>query len=144
MSDVGADSQVWIRFRRIILSPMDRETISNGDKLNDKIVNTVKTILKQQFPMLLGLHSTVLQERKQSSVKISNQQLQIVHSRGDHWIAASTILSASQKVMVYDSVYVDIDSETEAVILNLFGQATSIHMVCIPKQVDGQDCVFLP
>ena len=66
--------------------------------------------------------------------------LQIVHSRGNHWIVATTLLSSGRKVMMYDSIYKNIDSETECVINNLFGHSFTIHMVHISKPVGGQDC----
>ena len=139
--DCTADSQTWIQDDGTTLSIMDRNIISKGDCLNDKIINVVQAMLKKLFPMLLGLQSTFLQTRKPSSVEKYHRQLQIVQSRGNHWIVATTLLSSGRKVMVYDSIYENIDSETECVINNLFGYSFTIHMVHIPKQVAGQDCV---
>lgn len=48
-------------------------------------------------------------------------QLQIVHTRGNHWIVASTILSSPGVITVYDTLYDTVDSDTADVILNLFG-----------------------
>ena len=139
-TDCTEDSLLWIQDGGITLLIMDRDIISKGDWLNDKIINFVQAILKKQFPMVLGLQSTLLQTKKPSSVEKNNRQLQIVHSRGNHWIVASTLVSFGPKVMVYDSVYQNIDSGTECVIKNLFGHSLTIHMVHIPKQDGGQDC----
>ena len=69
-------------------------------------------------------------------------QLQIVHTRGNHWIVASTILSSPGIVTVYDTLYDTVDSDTADVILNLFGHSNhlKINMATIQKQRGVNDC----
>ena len=49
--------------------------------------------------------------------------LQIIHSRGNHWITASTIRCEKSEVEVYDSFYGSLDNETKAAIENLLKQS---------------------
>ena len=62
--DVGADSQVWIQFGSTIRSTMDRETISDGDKLNDKIINTVQTNPQVAVPNAIGIAVNPFADKK--------------------------------------------------------------------------------
>ena len=59
--------------------------------LDDLVINIVKVLLKKQFPDLLGLQSTLLQSGKQQGMKENHNHVQIIYSRGNHWIVASTI-----------------------------------------------------
>ena len=70
----------------------------------------------------------------------SRQCLQIIYSRGNHWIIASNVhLEGSDKVMVYDSLYDSIDDGAQVVIHELFG--VSKHDVAkVDKQQGVQDC----
>ena len=96
-------------------------------------------MLKQQFSELAGLKSTLLQTRKHPGEE-KKEQIQIVHSRGDHWIVASSIHAAGTEVLVYDSVYRTLESTTNSVILNLFPTSTSAQLVEISRQIGGEDC----
>ncbi len=66
--------------------------------------------------------------------------MQIIHSRGDHWLLASNILAGANKVYVYDSIYRTIDRETERIIKNLFPLSESLEPIRISQQTGGQDC----
>ena len=69
----------------------------------------------------------------QQGMDTNNRQLQVIHSRGDHWIVASTIFADGGQVNIYDSVYHAIDKATEVIISNLFG-SLSIRLFDIEKQ----------
>ena len=146
--DATADSQVWAKNDGIVLSFSDKESIMKGEQLNDLIINTVQKIIQKQFPSLLGLQSTLIQCRIHTqhllaplSGNCHRRQLQIIHSRGNHWMVASTILAGDYGVVqVYDSIYSSIDDETKRIIHNLFDPASLLELVKIPKQIGGQDC----
>ena len=71
---------------------VETESILNGEKLTDLHVHLAQQLLEQQFPHLNGLQPTVLQTKKSLDVrKPLPYQLQVIHSRGDHWILASNI-----------------------------------------------------
>ena len=119
---------------------LDTESILSGAKLTDLHVHCAQQLLKQQFPHLNGLRPTVLQTKKSLGVrKPVPNQLQIIHSRGDHWTTVSNIGCRSGDVNVYDSVYKSTDKATGAVITNLF-QSSAIEMVESQKQEGGTDC----
>ena len=77
----------------------ETETISCGGKL-DLHINYAQQLLKEQFPNLNGLQSTLFQSKKQARGTVKNQ-LQVIHSREDHWIVASTVGSKDGVVLVF-------------------------------------------
>ena len=96
--------------------------ILNDDfKLNDLIINAARTILKKQFPELMGLQLTLLLKKPQPKFQGDKPYVQIIFDREDHWIVASTVFSRSGQVKLYDTVFTTIDKETIAVISNLYG-----------------------
>ena len=48
-------------------------------------------LLKKQFPYVNGLQNTLLQAKKKQVDTGGLQRLQVIHSRGNHWIIASTV-----------------------------------------------------
>ena len=99
-------------------------------------------MLKQQFPKLKGLVSTLLQEKKNTGMcKPMKNQLQILHSRNDHWIVASTVHcnDSEVRVLVYDSAYSTVDEKTSSIISNLF-LSDNIVIKHSQKQCNGEDC----
>jgi hypothetical protein len=120
-------------------------SILSGEKLSDLHIHLAQSILKKQFPGVRGLKNTVSQgkEKNVDPHHVLNK-LQIIHSRGDHWIAASNI-GCEKQVNVYDSAYSHLDEETEKVVCNLFQTKGSdvpikIEMKKFQKQVGGTDC----
>ena len=77
----------WLSWGQMELSITDKEVITSEGLLTDKHVNFAQTLLQKEHKQLSGLQSTLLLA-KQTSVSPS---LQIVYSRGDHWIVATTI-----------------------------------------------------
>ena len=79
------------------------------------IINFAQAIIKDQFS-IEGLQCTLLQKTHQTL----NNRLQIIHSRGNHWIVACALFSEVGSVDVYDSLYDTLDDETIVVIKYLF------------------------
>ena len=117
----------------------DKEKILQGEKLNDLVINTAQLLLKNQFPSLLGMCCSLIQN-KQNRIPINKQQLQIIHSIGNHWLVASTIYASTGVVNVYDSVFNMISKETENIIYNQFDPLCSLEIVNMKKQHGGNDC----
>ena len=116
----------------------DIDSIVNGEKLSDPHINFAQRLLKQQFQWLDDLQSTLLQSNKHVAVgKHIKDQLQVIHSRGDHWVLASTVGSKDGEVYVYDSMYHSLDKATTEVVINLF-HSTSIKLIDSQKQKGGQ------
>ena len=112
--------------------------IRTGEKLSDLSIDFAQGLLKKKFPGVNGLQSNLYQYKLRPSVP-PKDQLQLIHSRGDHWIVASTIGCSSDKVLVYDSVYSTLDNATLDVIANLFRSST-VKMLECQKQEGGKDC----
>ena len=96
---IGNSTEEWIRQGgRVFLTAADKEHILCGKKLDDRHINFAPSMLKQQFSQLAGLRSTLLQTRKHT-VEGRKQQIQTVHSKGDHWIVAFSILTTGDEVL---------------------------------------------
>ena len=132
-------SQIWLRSCGIVLTTTDKDGIVNGVKLNDLMINMAQQLLRKQFPRITGLQSTLLQSKIHRAILTSKEHLQIIHSRGNHWIVDSRIQAEDSVVSVYDSIYNTIDEGT-LVIKNLFRQSFSLESVPIEKQIGGRDC----
>ena len=126
----------WVQFGKgLVLTTADKEHILAGEKLNDRHIDFAQNILKEQFCTIRGLQSTLLQEKPRKMPTEKNTRvIQIIHSRGDHWIVASTLLPTDSSILVYDSVYHTLDQTTKKIILNLFPASKSVEMVQINRQ----------
>ena len=112
-------------------------TISSGEELSDLSIDLAQELLQKQFPGVNGLQSTLYQYKPKASVS-PKDQLQVIHSRGNHWIVASTV-GCTGEVLVYDSLYSTLDTATRDVIANLFHSST-VKMLKCQKQEGGKDC----
>ena len=66
--------------------------------------------------------------------------LQIIHSRGDHWIVATTIGSPTNAVKIFDSLYLSIDSFTRELVNKLYGLDGQVVVKEGPRQEGYRDC----
>ena len=97
-------------------------------------------MLKKQYPAIDGLQNTLLQGKKLVNTS-DQQQLQVIHSQGNHWIIASTVHDeGSEKVLIYDSLYNDVNAGTQLTIQRLFGPAVVPEIVQVHKQQGLKDC----
>ena len=90
----------------------DVSSSTRGEKLPDLHMSYAQKPLKQQFPGINGLQPTVFQTKMTTIDKEkSTHKMQIIHTRGNHWIlhVASNIGCEKGRVNVYDSVYKSID-----------------------------------
>ena len=133
-SVVDRDYSIWVKFGKLVLTTSQREEIDHGERLKDYHINFAQEIIRSQF-QINGLQSTLLQ----SSRKITCNKLQVIHSRGNHWIVASTILSDAGCVDVYDSLYDSLDDGSVDIITHLFGEL-KINMAPLKKQHGSSDC----
>ena len=106
-----------------------------------KIMSFAQKLLKEQFPDINGLQNTLLQAKKKQVDTGGLQPLQVVHSRGNHWIIASTVHDEGpNKVMICDSLYDNIDARTRSIISDLFGPPAMPEIVKVHKQQGVRDC----
>ena len=64
--DVSFDA--WLKFGALYLFDSDRETLMNGEWLNNAYMSVVQYLLKTQFPHLNGLRSVLTQNLKNTSL----------------------------------------------------------------------------
>lgn len=104
------------------LKVFDTEGIIMGNELSDDEINFAQQLLKEQFNKLNGLHSTLLQGKRVNLTESETKnKIQIIHCYSHHhWIVASTVGCALDQVKVYDSSFSHCDTETEAIVCNLF------------------------
>ena len=129
----------WLQLNDNCLSQVNKKELRNGKRLSDLHINYAQALLQKQFPELGGLHCSLLQEKPKCKI---SKGLQIVHSRGDHWIVVSKLDSDSSDVMVFDSMYTSVDKGTQTVIQNLFALSVHSEIKTVPmqKQRGGDDC----
>ena len=131
----------WVKTGRISLLTSHKTKILNGNELDDAIMTFAQRLLKKQFPDINGLQNTLLQAKKKQVDTGGLQRLQVIHSRGNHWITASTVHDEGpNKVMIYDCLYDNIDAGTHSIISDLFGSAFIPEIVEVHKQQGVRDC----
>lgn len=136
-------SAVWVTFDRCSLLYSNRVTIETDKKLSDKHINLAQRMIKNQFPSVGGLKSTLLQTTKAKGQRTANS-IQIVHcKKREHWVVVSTKWSRNNQVFVYDSVFTKLNPErSRSTILRMFSLKNSSDIVMVPmqQQSDGTDC----
>ena len=134
-----------------LLSMENEELLLKGGWLTDIHINIAQQLLSQQFPELLGLHSTLVLSQARnaipagaSSLQIMHTRgLQIMHTRGNHWIVASTI-KCTNKVMIFDTLYTDVHKHTKELIMEMFGMSLEIRMEKAPNRKELKIVEYLP
>ena len=125
----------WLRFGKSFLTTLERDQINYGKQLTDKHINHAQNIIKSQF-CIERLQLTLYQHTR----KPPANKLQIIHSRNNHWLTASIIMSMSSHVDVYDSLHDHLDADSQKVILKLFDNGElQINMVKVQKQQGVDD-----
>ena len=84
----------------------DKDTITSGGLLSDKHMD-----FAQAHGKLAGLQSTLLVASCKTQIAVQ-PSLQIVHSRGNHWIVVTTLRCLVGTVKVFDSLYTSADPST--------------------------------
>ena len=130
---------VWLSLNNMTLTDEDRRIIAAGEELNDKHIDFAQMLIKKHFENIKGLASTILFSSKKCQPLISGGALQIVHTRGNHWIVASTI-ECKNEVLIFDSLYLDVDERTKELITEMLGMGLDIRMEKAPKQKGVKDC----
>ena len=84
-------------------------------------------LIKKHFENLKGLASTILFLNKKCQPLLFGGALQIIHTRGNHWIIVSTI-ECKNEVLIFDSLYLDVDERTKELITEILGMGLDIRM----------------
>ena len=120
------DKVVWLKMCHIQLLESDRKALLTfGYQLNDKHINLAQKLLRNKFPDIEGLTST-LSQSKDCHQKI-RCGLQVIFCHGNHWITASN-LNEENVIMVYDSVYASVSDKVRETICKLFHCTNNTHI----------------
>ena len=103
------------------------------------ILIIAQMMLKKQFQGILGLKPTLLLSAGRKTPLPASGALQITHTQDNHWIVASTI-GCTTKVLVFNSLYCDIDKPTREFLSQLIGANVEIKLENAPKQRGIKDC----
>ena len=99
-------------------------------------------LAKIQFPVVGGLQSTLLQQKKKRGSWTTNTVQIIFCNKRSHWITASTKFCKLGQVNIYDSMFNKLDTETRITVKQMFGlkKADNINMVAMQCQKGSKDC----
>lgn len=136
----------WIRVGRVSLKMSERGVVSENAELNDLVINCAQTIMYSQFPHLNnGFQSTLLLPKLRPFDSWMPNYIQVFHVRSRrHWITVTTKDCSCGEVIVYDTLYDDVDCSTKTVLEHLFScskEGLSYKMADgIQKQQGVTDC----
>ena len=137
---------------RMTLQVKDNDITIQGEKLTDKHMTASQNLLKEQFTSIEGLCTTSKVTRCAYTTWIPNY-LQIFHTRGDHWITLTTIGCSKDHILVYDSLYHNIDNATKTLWKQYFIVAICITAClqylkqkgpCYKTTLFGKDLLVIP
>ena len=110
---VSASKDEWIHIDKIVLKMSEKLLVLQNGELNDLVINCAQKILQNQFPLVNGFQSMLLLPTMSSFDKWISNYIQIYHVHGNHWITVTTKGCGFHEVMIYDSLYDDIDCTTK-------------------------------
>ena len=121
----------------ITLHEEDKKNISCGGWLNDNVINACQNLLKQQYPHVAGLQSTVLAQTFAMEPQ-TGEFVQILNVDSCHWITISTIGCSPASVKIYDSLHMKLSSQTKKLIADLLmtkeTSITDTHSCAVAKR----------
>lgn len=142
-------SRKWLQLDSIYVTEEEKDIISSGGLLNDKIIDFAQALLVRQFcsSTLCGLQSSLLQQSKNITPFPNDKPvLQIVHcEKRKHWIVITNIkiggsCGYAKDVFVYDSLYTSIDFDTLSLLKKWFGVNVNVKLPSMQIQVGATDC----
>ena len=75
------ESTVWVTIGRCVLYVTDELLIENGSELMDKHMQFAQNLIKSRYPLIGGLHLTILQGKPYSRGCRAANTIQIVYSQ---------------------------------------------------------------
>ena len=127
----------WLTCANIELTIVDRCIITSGNLLSDKHIDFAQALLRKHHKELTGLNSTLLLANHRNLAS-SAPSLQILHTRGNHWIVATTSGYPIGSPKVFDSLHASIDLPMQKLLSLLYGSAAKVEYG--PKQLGVKDC----
>jgi hypothetical protein len=127
----------------VVLTADEKEVVLQR-KLNDIIINCSQNILHHQFPQMTGFFLTLKLKTMESLGKWQENFLEVCHCRDDHWITVTTKGCNHGDVLVYDTLFSDVDPVTAATFQRMFNMSDITYkMIDVQKQKGIMDCGVL-
>ena len=133
---VGNKTNLTVNSNGLVLSEYAKQVILDKEWLSDKHIYVAQQLLSKQFPHLSGLSLVV----SRSIPSVASNFLQIIHTRGNHRILASTICCQPGEVKVFDSLYTSVNEATMKLLSTLFGKDAKVILETVQKQQGSSDC----
>lgn len=105
-SKIPQNVAYWIEV--LILKNTDKSLFQGGYWLNDRLINTAMTLLRNETyaKNIGGLQDVIIAEDQGFHCSDSGQGfVEIVHLRGNHWLTVSNLLNTPGITCVYDSLH---------------------------------------
>ena len=116
---------------------------SNGQWLNDNVVNAGQVLIKRKYPSVCGLQDVIF-SRTLAFQPETEQFVQVLNCRDSHWICASNIGCKPNVVKIYDSMRTgDVSTSTKediATLLQSTGKRIYLLFPGVQQQRDGSSC----
>ena len=109
--------------------------------LSDTDVNAALNLIKAKFPLVLGLHDTLLGAILDFPKQTSDRWVQVIHDNVNHWVVAAKV--EKNHVFVYDSLGGDPNNHVLGCISSLLrpsGKHFSYIVKSCQKQENTDDC----
>ena len=97
-------SDMWVTCNGYRLYNKNKQQLLNGRELTDMHMDGALVLLKQQYPEIGGLQSTLYQQSDKPLLQ-PNNAIQVIHILPQHWATISTIGCEENTVELYDSVF---------------------------------------
>lgn len=138
-----ADQKKWKNCCGVSLTERHKKILSNGEWLDDAIIDATQFMLKQQCPQVGGLQSTVLSEKFAMEIE-RGDFVQLLNVNNNHWLTVSTIGCKPSVINVYDSLYAcQLNWHAQKVIANLMKipyHTIEVNHIDVQRQGNGSDC----
>ena len=135
-------NDVWITHGNHTLKLSDKMAIEQGGEMTDKHMQMAQHLVRIQFPVVGGLQSTLLQQKKKKGTWTMSTVQIIYCNKRSHWITATIKFCKPGQVNIYDSMFNKLDAETRTIVKQMFGlkKADDISMVAMQCQKGSKDC----
>lgn len=126
-------------------SPRMDKLTSSSNWLDDRVMDHAMKIVKRHFPHIQGLQETCVASvfGQHGLRKQSGKFLQIVNTKGNHWILLSNIGWDHHHVRVFDSCYRKLNPDTRNCIVAMVPTRNNSIRVLMPtyqRQENQSDC----
>ena len=106
-----------------------------------KIIIDFAQQFKSAFPSIEGLKCTLLQSRLRFNTE--ERFVQVLRSKGDHWILISNIQTGPGQVYVYNSLYSEVNKYTEEIIATICGGNVEVCCFQDLQKQEGANCIAI-